>query len=124
MKILVTGAAGFIGFHLARRLLDRGDGVVGVDNMNAYYDPSLKEARLADLRTRPGFEFVKADISDRPAMVKLFAGTPFDAIVNLAAHAGVRYSLENPYSYVDANVTGFLNILEIARDHGTGHLVF
>jgi UDP-glucuronate 4-epimerase len=124
MKILVTGAAGFIGSHLATRLLARGDTVVGLDNMNAYYDVRLKESRLALLRARPGFEFVKADLVDRAAMGAIFAGGRFDAIVNLAAQAGVRYSLEDPHAYVDANVTGFLNVLEGARHHGTSHLVF
>jgi UDP-glucuronate 4-epimerase len=125
MKILVTGAAGFIGYHLARRLLDRGDDVVGLDNLNAYYDPILKESRLALLEEANGagrFEFVHADLADRGGMERVFANGRFDAIVNLAAQAGVRYSLENPHAYVDANVTGFLNVLEGARKHGTGHL--
>lgn len=124
MRILVTGAAGFIGFHLTRLLLERGDFVVGVDNMNTYYELSLKESRLAQLEKSDGFEFVHADIADRDTMKKVFAHGRFDAIVNLAAQAGVRHSLEDPYVYVDANVTGFLNILEGARHHGTGHLVF
>jgi UDP-glucuronate 4-epimerase len=124
MKILVTGAAGFIGFHLAKRLLERGDAVVGVDDLNNYYDVTLKEARLAQLQAMRGFEFVRADIADAKAMEAVFARGRFDAIVNLAAQAGVRYSLENPRAYVDANVSGFLNILEGARHHGTGHLVF
>jgi UDP-glucuronate 4-epimerase len=124
MKILLTGAAGFIGFHLARRLLERGDEVVGVDNLNAYYDPALKNARLEILRKFERFEFVRADLADREAMEKVFAAGRFDAVVNLAAQAGVRYSLENPHAYVDANVVGFMNVLEGARHHGTGHLVF
>jgi UDP-glucuronate 4-epimerase len=126
MRILLTGAAGFIGFHLANRLLERGDEVVGLDNLNGYYDPSLKMARLEQLRhPLPGrFEFVQADIADRDAMEKVFASGKFDAIVNLAAQAGVRYSLENPRAYVDANVVGFMNILEGARHYGTGHLVY
>jgi UDP-glucuronate 4-epimerase len=124
MKVLVTGAAGFIGFHLAKRLLERGDTVVGVDNLNAYYDPALKKSRLEQLRKLPGFEFFASDIADREAMEKVFNKARFDAIVNLAAQAGVRYSIENPYAYVDANVVGFMNILEGARRHGTGHLVF
>jgi len=140
MRILVTGAAGFIGFHLAGKLLARGDAVVGVDSLNAYYDVGLKEARLRKLGPGPSpagagargdetaaggrFTFIKADIADRAAMEKVFATGRFDAIVNLAAQAGVRYSLENPHAYVDANVTGFLNILEGARHHGTGHLVY
>src|SRR6202171_2341946 len=124
MRILVTGAAGFIGFHLTKRLLERGDTVVGVDNLNAYYDVSLKEARLALLRSMPGFEFVRADLANRNAMAEVFARGRFDAIVNMAAQAGVRYAIENQNAYVDANVTGFLNVLEGARHHGTGHLVF
>ena len=124
MRILVTGAAGFIGFHLAGRLLERGDAVVGLDNMNAYYDVRLKEARLARLRERKAFEFVRADLADRPAVEAVFASGRFDAIVNLAAQAGVRYSVENPHVYVESNVVGFLNVLEGARRHGTGHLVF
>jgi len=125
VKLLVTGAAGFIGFHLARRLLERGDDVVGVDNLNAYYDVGLKEARLAVLGKAPRFAFERADLADRAAMERVFAVSGrFDAIVNLAAQAGVRYSVENPYAYVDTNVVGFLNVLEGARRHGTGHLVF
>lgn len=122
MKILVTGAAGFIGFHLARRLLDRGDAVVGIDNLNAYYDVGLKEARLGLLKESRAFEFRKVDLADKVGMENAFER--YDAIVNLAAQAGVRYSIENPHAYVDANVTGFLNVLEGARQHGTGHLVF
>jgi UDP-glucuronate 4-epimerase len=124
MRVLVTGAAGFIGFHLAQRLLERGDSVVGLDNLNAYYDVSLKEARLSRLRGSKAFEFIRADLADRKAMEAVFAGHKFDAIVNLAAQAGVRYSLENPHAYIDANVTGFMNVLEGARHHGVGHLVF
>jgi UDP-glucuronate 4-epimerase len=124
MRILVTGAAGFIGYHLARRLLERGDTVVGVDNMNAYYDVRLKESRLDRLGPSERFEFVRADLADRSAMEKVFAGGRFEAIVNLAAQAGVRYSVENPHAYVESNVVGFLNVLEGARHHGTGHLVF
>ena len=124
MRILVTGAAGFIGFHLAKRLLARGDSVVGVDNLNAYYDVGLKEARLRELEAAGGdFTFVRADLADRAAMERVFTER-FDAIVNLAAQAGVRYSVENPRTYVDSNVVGFLNVLEGARHAGTGHLVF
>ncbi len=124
MRILVTGAAGFIGYHLSRRLLDRGDAVVGLDNLNEYYDVSLKEARLARLAASEAFELARIDLADRSAMEALFAKGRFDAIVNLAAQAGVRYSLENPHAYVDSNVVGFLNILEGARHSGAGHLVF
>lgn len=125
MKILVTGAAGFIGFHLAKRLLERGDRVTGLDNLNAYYDVGLKHARLGILRAADAFRFVQTDLADRDAMARLFADAGrFDAIVNLAAQAGVRYSLENPQAYVDSNLVGFVNLLEGARHHGTGHLVF
>jgi UDP-glucuronate 4-epimerase len=124
MKILVTGAAGFIGFHLAQRLLECGDTVVGLDNVNAYYDVSIKEARLARLGGHGKFEFARVDLSDRSAMADVFARTKFDAVVNLAAQAGVRYSIENPHAYVDANVTGFMNVLEGARHSKVGHLVY
>ena len=124
MNVLVTGAAGFIGYHLCERLLQRGDRVTGIDNLDPYYDVSLKEARLARLQRHAGFALVKADIVDRDAMKRFFAANRFDAIANLAAQAGVRYSLENPHAYTDTNVTGFLNILEGARHSGTGHLVF
>jgi nucleoside-diphosphate-sugar epimerase len=128
MRILVTGAAGFIGSHLTMRLLERGDEVAGVDDLNAYYDVRLKEARLQRIRALDGsankFTFTKADIADQGTMQALFASARFDAVVNLAAQAGVRYSLENPYAYIDSNVTGFLNILEGVRRHGTGHLVY
>ncbi len=124
MRILVTGAAGFIGFHLCQRLLARGDSVVGLDNLNDYYDVRLKEARVAKLLESRGFEFVRADIADRTAMEGVFSGGRFDAIASLAAQAGVRYSIQNPYAYVEANVMGFMNVLEGARHHGTGHLVY
>ena len=123
MQILVTGAAGFIGFHLAKRLLDRGDTVVGLDNLSSYYDVRLKEARLAQLTPHARFSFVKADLADSAA-VERACQPGFDAIVNLAAQAGVRYSLENPHAYVDANVKGFLNVLEGARKRPSTHLVF
>ncbi len=124
MNILVTGAAGFIGSTLALRLLARGDRVFGLDNLNDYYDVSLKEARLARLRAHPGFEFEKADIVEREAMARLFASQRFDAVMHLAAQAGVRYSIENPAAYVDANLVGFGNIIEGARRSNVGHLVF
>ena len=124
MQILVTGAAGFIGSTLSMRLLERGDTVVGVDNLNDYYDVGLKQARLARLTVNPRFRFVFADIVDRKAMGELFAGGRFDAVVHLAAQAGVRYSMENPMAYIDANLVGFGNILEGARHGKTGHLVF
>ena len=111
-RILVTGAAGFIGSHLSRRLLERGDTVIGLDNLNDYYDVSLKEARLNQLINKTDFEFVKMDISDRSVMESMFAEKEFDVVINLAAQAGVRYSLTNPHAYVDANLVGFMNILE------------
>lgn len=124
MKVLVTGAAGFIGYHVARRLLERGDTVVGLDNLNDYYDVGLKEARLARLREFPAFAFVRADLADREAVERVFATHGFDAVVNLAAQAGVRYAAENPHVYVSSNVTGFLHVLEGCRHHKVGHLVF
>lgn len=123
-KILVTGAAGFIGYHLSHRLLARGDQVVGLDNLNDYYDVSLKQARLAQLEGRPGFRFVRMDLADRGGIAGLFAGECFDKVVNLAAQAGVRYSLQNPHAYVDSNLVGFVNILEGCRHAGVQHLVF
>ena len=124
MRILVTGAAGFIGSHVAQRLLGRGDHVVGLDNISDYYDPGLKLARLARMEAKPGFRFIKADISDRDAMRDLFAGGGFDRVVHLAAQAGVRYSIDNPHAYADANLTGFLNVLEGCRQAGVKHLVY
>ncbi len=124
MKVLVTGAAGFIGAALALRLLERGDEVIGVDNLDPYYDVSLKQARLDRVRTFPGFRDVRADISDRAAVEDLFARERPAAVVNLAAQAGVRYSLENPHAYVDANLVGFLNVLEGCRHHDVGHLAY
>src|SRR2546421_1846952 len=112
MRALVTGAAGFIGFHVAKRMLERGDAVVGLDNLNAYYDVSLKEARLERLRPMKGFEVARADIADRAAIERLFARGRFDAVVHLAAQAGVRYSIENPRADIDANINGFSNVLE------------
>jgi UDP-glucuronate 4-epimerase len=124
MNVLITGAAGFIGSTLALRLLARGDTVTGVDNLNDYYDVHLKEARLARCQQHAGFRFQRLDIADREAMAALFAGERFDAVMNLAAQAGVRYSIENPASYVDANLVGFANLLEGCRHSGVGHLVF
>ena len=124
MKYLVTGAAGFIGLHVAQILLARGDQVVGLDNLNAYYDPQLKLDRLARLQDRPGFSFVKLDVADRPAIADLFARERFDAVVHLAAQAGVRYSLIDPHAYIDSNIVGFTNILEGCRHHAVKHLVY
>ena len=124
MKILVTGAAGFIGSALAHRLLDRGDEVVGIDNLNDYYDVRLKVARLDRLRERPKFAFRTLDIAERGPMQELFSSGRFDAVVHLAAQAGVRYSIENPSAYVDANLVGFLHVLEGCRHSKVGHLVF
>ena len=123
-SILVTGAAGFIGFHVARRLLEDGRAVVGLDNLNAYYDPKLKEARLAELAKLPGFTFAKLDLADRAGMAALFAEHRFPNVVHLAAQAGVRYSLIDPHAYVDANLVGFTNILEGCRHNGCCHLLF
>ncbi len=123
-KILVTGAAGFIGFHLSKRLLDEGCQVVGLDIINDYYDPAIKEARLEILKPHEGFKFVKIDLADQDSMDRLFKEEKFDAVVNLAAQAGVRYSLVNPQSYVDSNLVGFVNILEGCRHNDVKHLVF
>jgi len=124
MKILVTGAAGFIGSHASQVLLDRGDEVIGLDNMNDYYDVTLKEARLARLEAQSGFSFAKIDLADRPAMEALFADNKIERVIHLAAQAGVRYSIENPHSYVDSNVVGTLNVLEGCRHHEIEHLVY
>lgn len=123
-KILVTGAAGFIGFSLAKRLIERGDEVVGVDNLNDYYDVNLKKARLAQLEGRQGFRFVKMSLEDREGILSLFKKERFDKAINLAAQAGVRYSLINPYSYIDSNIVGFVNLLEGCRHNGVKHFVF
>jgi len=123
-RVLVTGVAGFIGFHLAKRLLDDGCHVTGVDNLNDYYDVSLKEARLDQLMPVGNFRFVKADLVDRTSMEQLFDEDRFDVVVNLAAQAGVRYSLSHPHAYIDANVVGFLNVLECCRHSRIQHLVY
>ena len=123
-EVLVTGAAGFIGFHVARRLLDEGRRVVGLDNINHYYDPALKRARLDILRRDPGFSFMQTDLGDRSAMADLFARHRFRRVIHLAAQAGVRYSIDQPHAYVDANLVGFLNVLEGCRHHGCRHLIY
>ena len=123
-QILVTGAAGFIGMHTANRLLERGDKVVGLDNLNSYYQPKLKHDRLATLQGRDGFQFVHQGLEDRDAMARLFDEHAFDSVIHLAAQAGVRYSLTNPHAYVDSNLVGFVNILEACRHHSIGHLSY
>ena len=122
--ILVTGAAGFIGFHVAQRLLAAGRAVIGLDNLNAYYGPELKQARLTELSTQRGFRFVKLDLADRDGTAALFSQHGFRHVVHLAAQAGVRHSLVDPHAYADANLTGFLNVLEGCRNAKTGHLVY
>ena len=123
-NFLVTGAAGFIGFHLAQRLLASGHTVVGIDNLNDYYDVTLKASRLALLEAGPQFRFVRMDITDRDGMASLFEGEPFACVIHLAAQAGVRYSLINPHAYIDSNLSGFLNVLEGCRRQGVRHLVY
>ncbi|MBT9505789.1 NAD-dependent epimerase [Rhodoferax sp.] len=124
MKILLTGAAGFIGMTTTLRLLARGDEVVGLDNLNDYYDVTLKESRLNRLTSHPGFRFVKMDVADRTGMAQLFEVEKFDRVIHLAAQAGVRYSLQNPHAYIDSNVVGFTNILEGCRHNKVQHLVY
>lgn len=124
MKVLVTGAAGFIGMTVALRLLSRGDEVVGLDNVNDYYDVTLKESRLAQLRPHGAFRFVRMDVADREGVAALFREEKFDRVVHLAAQAGVRYSLKNPHAYVDSNLVGFVNVLEGCRHEGVQHLVY
>jgi UDP-glucuronate 4-epimerase len=124
VKVLVTGAAGFIGMHVSQILLARGDEVVGLDNLNDYYSPQLKHDRLARLTGKPGFSFVKLDVADREGMARLFAEQKFDRVVHLAAQAGVRYSIENPHAYIDSNIVGFTNILEGCRHNGVQHLAY
>lgn len=124
MKVLITGVAGFIGMHVAMRLLEQGVEVVGIDNLNDYYDVQLKEDRLKQLMPLPGFRFVKLDMAERTAMEALFAAEKFQRVVNLAAQPGVRYSLKNPHAYVNTNIVGFLNVLEGCRHNGVEHLVY
>src|SRR3546814_10298944 len=124
MRILVTGAAGFIGSHVSQKLLGRGDEVVGLDNLNAYYDPRLKHARLDRLRALPGFRFVELNVEDRDGIAALFKTERVDRVVHLAAQAGVRYSLTNPHAYVDSNLVGFVHMLEGCRHAAVEHLVY
>jgi UDP-glucuronate 4-epimerase len=124
MRVLVTGAAGFIGYFVSQKLLARGDEVIGLDNLNNYYDVNLKLARLELLKKEPGFSFHKLELADRASIDSLFAEQKFDRVVHLAAQAGVRYSIENPHSYIDSNVTGTLHIMEGCRHHGVEHLVY
>ncbi len=124
MKLLITGAAGFIGSRLAERLLERGEQIVGLDNLNEYYDVALKRARLERLHRFPGFGFFHMDLNERKAVLELFRAERFERVVNLAAQAGVRYSIENPFAYVDSNLVGFINVLEGARHNGVEHLVY
>ena len=123
-KILVTGAAGFIGYHTSERLLARGDEVVGLDIVNNYYDPTLKEARLARLASKPGFRLFRMDLADRDGVARLFREERFDRVINLAAQAGVRYSITNPHAYIESNLVGFINILEGCRHTGVQHLTY
>ena len=124
MKYLVTGAAGFIGFYVSQRLLAAGHSVIGIDNLNDYYDVNLKLARLAQLENKVGFEFIKLDLADREGMAALFAEQRFERVIHLAAQAGVRYSIENPLAYADANLIGFVNVLEGCRHNKVGHLLY
>jgi len=123
-RVIVTGAAGFIGFHLSRRLLKNGCHVTGIDNLNPYYDVKLKKARLERLTSFENFSFYKTDLSDRKSLEAIFNNTKYDVVVNLAAQAGVRYSIENPHAYVDSNIVGFVNLLECCRHNAVKHLVF
>jgi UDP-glucuronate 4-epimerase len=124
MKYLVTGAAGFIGFHVSNQLTDNGDTVVGIDNINNYYDTSLKDARLKVLQQKRNFQFQKIDLNDKEGITSLFASNKFDVVINLAAQAGVRYSITNPEAYIESNIVGFLNILEACRHNEIQHLVY
>ena len=123
-RVLVTGVAGFIGNHLSMRLVERGDSVVGIDNLNDYYDVNLKLSRLKRLEGAEGFSFIKMNLEDRAKLAELFKSERFDVVVNLAAQAGVRYSLENPFAYIDSNIVGFINILEGCRHNQVKHLVY
>src|SRR6185312_2788534 len=124
MKHLVTGAAGFIGYHVSERLLSRGDEVIGIDNLSPYYDPTLKQARLDRLRRHPGFRFEKIDLTDRDGVELLFQRERFPRVIHLAAQAGVRYSVTHPHTYVASNIVGFLHVIEGCRYHGAGHLTY
>jgi UDP-glucuronate 4-epimerase len=124
MKHLVTGAAGFIGYHVSERLLSRGDEVVGLDNLSPYYDPLLKQARLDRLQRHPGFRFVKLDLTERDAVASLFERERFPRVIHLAAQAGVRYSVTHPHTYIASNIVGFLHVIEGCRHHGAGHLTY
>ena len=124
MKVLVTGAAGFIGSHLSHELIKRGDTVIGLDNLNDYYDVNLKKDRLSKLNTESSFTFINADISEKNSIDEIFKNYNFDKVVNLAAQAGVRYSIENPHAYIESNIVGFINILEGCRHNGIKHLVY
>src|SRR5690606_21374825 len=124
MRVLVSGSAGFIGCHVAQTLLARGEQVIGFDNLNDYYDPTLKHARLARLQALPGYTHVTADLADRAAVEEVFAKYKPQRVVHLAAQAGVRYAAQNPHVYVSSNVTGFLHVLEGCRHHGVEHLVY
>jgi UDP-glucuronate 4-epimerase len=124
MKILITGAAGFIGYHLAQRLLTEGHTICGIDNLNAYYDVNLKQDRLTRLKEHPNFSFQFLDLADRPGLTELFQTARFNRVINLAAQAGVRHSLENPFTYIDSNIVGFTNLLEACRHYPVEHLVY